>query len=369
MEFAESSSAPIPEINFSLLPPTQKGVDRVHWVEYRPSGQVLENNPIDFIIPGNGADYIDLKRSYLHTKFQVLKADGTEVGADDHVSVINLIHHTMWSQIDTFLNQQLVSSSTNNYGYKAYLDTLLHNDKQVKDTRLQSHLWYGDTAGAMDAANPLTGGNSGLAYRYALVGANKQAHTYGPLLTDLAQMDKWIMNGIDVHIRLWPAKNTFTLMKEDTITGDFKIKISSIVLQACKITLKPDVLTAQNGMKSLAIYPYKRSRIQTFSIPTGSYLFREDNLFQFDKPSQLIVGFVSSNAYQGSYTKNPFNFVHEKINQIALYVNDVSLPGQPMKLNFDKGDYLEAYNSLFKSFGIDTQDKGNNIDVDDYQKG
>ena len=92
-------------------------------------------------------------------------------------------------------------------------------------------------------------------------------------------------------------------------------------------------------------------------------------MFQFDKPSQIIVGFVASTAYQGSYTKNPFNFVHKDLNQIALYVNDISLPGQPMQLNFDDNDYLEAYNSIFKSFGVDTQNKGNDISLEAYKKG
>ena len=247
--------------------------DKIQWVEHRPIGQLLDNNPIDFIIHGN-SDYLDLKRSYLHTKFKVLKADGTDTGDDDLVSVINLFHHTMWNQIDTILNGQLVSSSTTNYGYKAYIDTLLHHDKEVKDTRLQSHGWYADTPSSLDTTHPLAGTNlnSGLGSRYALVSGSKQVHTYGPLMTDLAQMNKYIQNSIDVHLRLWPAKNAFTLVKGDTVTGDFKIKISSIVFQACKVKLKPDVLMAQSAMKSFAVYPYKRSRIQTFCHSKGKLL-------------------------------------------------------------------------------------------------
>ena len=121
--------------------------------------------------------------------------------------------------------------------------------------------------------------------------------------------------------------------------------------------------------KSPALYPYIRSRIQTYSIPAGSFLFREDNNFQGEKPQKIIVGLVSSSSYAGSYEKNPYNFQHKNISQIGLYIDDLPVPLQPLNLNFDTGDYLEAYNLLFTSYGIDGKDKGQDITISDFGKG
>ena len=69
-------------------------------------------------------------------------------------------------------------------------------------------------------------------------------------------------------------------------------------MHACKISVAPEIMVAHNAMlaKTPAKYPYDRTRILTYALPTGSYLFREDNLFQFEKPDKIIVGFVSSAA-------------------------------------------------------------------------
>ena len=166
------------------------------------------------------------------------------------------------------------------------------------------------------------------------------------------------------------TKSKFTLVKPDTIMGDFKIKIADIYMHACKVAVAPDVVVAHNVMltKTPAKYPYDRTRILTYALSQGSYLFREDNLFQFEKPDRIIVGFVSSAAFQGSYTRNPFNFLNLNINNIALCVNDISTPSQPMKL-FDDLDYKQAYYNLFTSLGKDGKDVGLGISPEDFPNG
>ena len=68
----------------------------------------------------------------------------------------------------------------------------------------------------MDASAVLTGGNSGLSERYAL-GNNQTCHVYGPLNADMFQLNKYILNGVETRITLWPSKSKFNLVKPDTI--------------------------------------------------------------------------------------------------------------------------------------------------------
>ena len=371
MQFADSKEANIPQLDLFTLPKTQTTIAKQQWYEYRPvNSSDYTNTPCDFIIPGNSVDVIDLSRSYLYLHLKVVKQDGSDVGADDKVGIVNNILHSMWSQVDVFLNQQLISSSTRDYQYKSYIDTVLFNDKSTKETRLQTSGFYKDS-GDIESTDVLTGTNLGLTEIYSLVSASRGAYFYGPLLADITQVDRYILGGVDVHLRLWPSNQKFNLVKPATIVGDFKIKILDIAYHVCKLNLTPDFLLGQDTMlkKHNALYPYKRSRIQTFAIPTGSYVFIETNLFQFERCQQVIVGFLKSEAYQGSYTKKPFNFVDATLSEIALFVDDIACPFSPIQCNFSKREYAELYYNMFSNIGIDKEDKGNFIDYEDFRNG
>ena len=83
---------------------------------------------------------------------------------------------------------------------------------------------------------------------------------------------------------------------------------------------------------------------------------------------------VSAEAYNGSYVKNPFNFKHYNIDNVALVVNETVVGGQPLSVNFNATkaegrDYVAAYNHMFSGTGTQGKDFGNNITIDDFAKG
>lgn len=59
-----------------------------------------------------------------------------------------------------------------------------------------------------------------------------------------------------------------------------------------------------------ALYPHLSSRFKIASVSKGEYSHSQNNLFEGEVPSQLIVGLVSSAAYGGNYMykKSPFRF-------------------------------------------------------------
>lgn len=62
-----------------------------------------------------------------------------------------------------------------------------------------------------------------------------------------------------------------------------------------------------------------------------------DDVFQGDIPESLVVGLVSSRAYSGDYTLNPYNFQHFNCNFAAFYVDGKSVPTNPIEPNYSKG--------------------------------
>ena len=78
---------------------------------------------------------------------------------------------------------------------------------------------------------------------------------------------------------------------------------------------------------------------------------------------------VDNDSMNGIYSKNPFNFQHYNVQQVGVYINGESLPGQPIKTNFSKNQFLEGYQSLFASTGKLNSDSGLDIHRDDYMNG
>ena len=56
---------------------------------------------------------------------------------------------------------------------------------------------------------------------------------------------------------------------------------------------------------------------------------------------------VKTQAFSGDYKLNPFNFLHSNVNWIELSVDGLSVPGQPLKPNFEMGDYTSSFLSMF----------------------
>lgn len=252
---------------------TNQEISKVKWVDFRPTGSITHGSPIEFYISGTGDDYMDLKRTRLYLKIQVANSDGSHLGIDDRVGPINLMLHSMFSQVDVSLqNIQVGNGVGSNYSYKAYLDTLINQGNATKKSLLQAQGYFKDRAGMMDESDPINGGNSGLAERFTMVWNATSAvicDLEGPLMSDLCQQDLPLPNGINVRVRLWPSKAPFFLMTE--VDKEFKVLIHEAVLKVCKISPSPQMVlrNEQHFSKSTAKYPYLRTEIVTQNISSG----------------------------------------------------------------------------------------------------
>ena len=147
------------------------------------------------------------------------------------VSPINFLHQTMWRQIDVHVQQKLIRSSSTNHAYKSIIDTLLFSPLGGHHSKLQSQLFYKDTAGTHNNTNITTTPlNQGLIYRRVLTENSKEFDMEGPLLCDLFQIKKYILNGVELKIKLWQQENSFCLMWPDS-SKKYKIKIVETILR------------------------------------------------------------------------------------------------------------------------------------------
>ncbi len=211
-----------PEIDLFSTPPTQTPVKQGYWVEYSPVVALTDDTSIiDFAIPGNVNEYLDLYNSYIHVKAKVVQADGTALVTQ--VTPVNLMLHSLFSQVDVSLNGKLVTPSTNNYPYKSYISTLLSYGREAKLSQLTSALWYKDTPGHMDAL--IGDDNKGLAKRWSFVEDSKQVDLFGKLHVDLMYQERYILNKVSMAVRLVRSKPQFVLMAAGR-DPDYKVVIT-----------------------------------------------------------------------------------------------------------------------------------------------
>ncbi|KAI0241941.1 hypothetical protein LSAT2_015400, partial [Lamellibrachia satsuma] len=325
------------ELDLFTVPPTQTSIIDSHVVEHQPLSSLDSGGPIEFLIPGSGDDYLDLANTILHVQAKVTRANGDDLDLADPVGPVNNWLHALISQADVSLNNTLVTPSTNTYAYRALIETLLSYGPDAKDTQLTSQLWHKDTATRMDAVEIADGpaANEGFVARRENILRSRVVDMMGRLHVDLFLQDKFLINGVDVKIRLVRSKPAFALMAGG-VNPDYKIQIVNACLFAKKVTVNPSVQIAHVKAleKSTVKYPMRSVECKVYSIPAGTR----------------------------SHTNNAISF-------LAVYVDGRQIPSKPFQPNFEDDLFVRSYMSLFSSTGKLWQDEGNGLTRSDYRHG
>ena len=354
---------------FSVCP-TQTSIESGDYIEYLPLGNVEGATNIEFFVnQKNSTEYIDLSNSYLHMKVKVVNNDGTPLNDDAPVAPVNNFLHSFFSQLDISLNNTLVTPSENTYAFRAYIENTLNYNSNAKKTQLSSEGYYRDDSHKFEDFS-LKGDNSGFKQRAALAAKSQTIDLFGRLHSDLMNLSKYLLNGVDVKIRLVKSSEDFHLL-DATPDVSYKTVLHKISLFVRKVKINPAVFLAHEKMleRETAKYPLKRTTIKAFSVPAGHLSITKDNLFLTQLPTRIIVGCVASEAFNGSYSKNPFNFKHENISYLSLFVDGRQIPASPLTPNFVSKEYVRSYHRLFSELGLANKNEGNYIHYRDFDGG
>ncbi|XP_072050212.1 uncharacterized protein F54H12.2-like [Amphiura filiformis] len=372
----QSCECTLSQLDLFTVPPTQTSIMNGKWTEFFPITTLNSDTaPIEFNIDGTD-EYVDLSSTILQIKAKLVKADGTNLADGETVGPVNLFMQSLFSQLDVSLNGMLVSQSSSTYGYRAYLETLLNYSKDTQQSQMTASLMYKDTAGKMNVANPLTDSpddNKGLKKRATFSAGSKVIDMSGPLHADICFQGKYLLNNVDLKLKLHRAKESFCLMSS-TNNPAYKVKIVGASLLVRRVTLNPGIVLAHAKAleRGTAKYPVSRVQIKSFTIPAGDLSITKEGLFTGQIPKRIVVGLVSNNAFNGSYTQNPYNFQNFSLNKCGVYVDGVQLPLRPLTPKYlaDGGqEYILNYQTLYTGLNKLYKDFGGIIDRDDYSSG
>ena len=311
------------EIDLFRVPPTQQSLERGRWIDYAPLSSVENpDSAITYLIAGTD-EYIDLSKTILTVRGEITKGDGTKLTGDGQTDVapVNNFLHSLFKQVDVYLNGKQVTPAMGTYPYRAYIETLLNYDASAKEYQFTSALYYKDTATKMDDAGalpssktitlkqasvsgasadvevsiPVPGtGNQGFAKRSAFVQNGKQFVLSGPIFTDIFMSDRLLLNMMDLKVVLNRSNPKFCLMdktSETAPTVNPQVKLSEVILKIRKVKVDQAVSDGIERMlkQTPALYPIRRVECKILTVPSGLPTTRQDNIF-FRNHSKDICG-------------------------------------------------------------------------------
>ena len=333
------------QLDLFSVPPIQTSLEDGFFTEYRPLSMLTLAGPVEFCIAAESSNYIDLAYTFLYVRASVTQADGIDLEQGVEIAPECNFLHSLWSQCDLYLNDTLVTQSSNNYSYRSYMETLLSFGKDAKDSQLSSVLWYQNTAGAfnMRGAN-----NASYTKRKALAAQGHEIDMMGRLHLDMGFQSRYILNGMKIKYRLIRSKDSFCLHGNPN-QAENKVSLKEVSLFCQKVKPNPSIQLAhakalQHGT---AKYPLRRVEVKAFTISQRNRSFSKESLFLGQLPTRLVVGFVDNDAYNGNVAKLPFNFMNYDINFLCVYCDGTQIPSSPLQPDFESHKFIRSYLRLF----------------------
>ena len=405
------------EIDLFSVPPTQQSLERGRWIDYAPLSSVENpDSAITYLIAGTD-EYIDLSKTILTVTEKITAGGGTALSGGNQTSVapVNNFLHSLFKQVDVYLNGKQVTPAMSTYAYRAYIETLLNYDVSAKKSQFTSALYYKDTATQMDKAGALPAlkevkiksksdtetvgwlytagtGNQGFAKRSEFIRNGKQFVLSGPIFADIFMSDRLLLNMVDLKVVLNRSNPKFCLMDLSGPAGGTvpavkpEVKLTDVILKIRKVKVDQAVSDGIECMlkQTPALYPVRRVECKILTVGENLPATRQDNIFLGIIPKTFVVGFVAVDAVSGVYHKNPYNFAHFGVTSLSLTANGEEIPFKQLTLKYPKDpdgkidttadkdaelDFDEAYNTLFSGTGKIYSNAGLDIDRDDYPGG
>ena len=356
--------------------PVQTSVKSGSWTEIRPISALAQNSLIEFVVSGNGENYLDLRNSRFCLSARVVKSNGENLDAGDKIAPVNFLLHSIFRQVDVYLNGVLVSHADHFYPYRAFLEKVLTYDRDTLRSQGQTALYEEDRDNVENTEN------AGWQKRSDQITLSKTIQLQDRIHSDLFLQDRYVLNGVDLRIVLNRHNEPFFLQapveeaNNDPAAGNqnvqptYKLIIDDAYLMIRQVQLNPDILVSHMQQLSLgpAFYPIRRIKMKTYSIASGTRSKSIDNIFLGQLPTRLVVGFVKNRNLNGDYLKYPFDFSPEDVSFLSLNVNGLPIPKGGIRMNFRDGNIMEGYSSIFSGTNSLYENFGSIITPKNYQK-
>ncbi len=337
--------------------------------EYHPQSPLTDTSPIEFFIPGNDTQYIDLSRTRIKLRLKVVGAAGSDLADQADKTVLNYapanyIVASAFEAVKVHVHETEVTSKDSLYPYQAYLETLLSYGSDFKKGQAEA-------GGFFRVKNEANTDDDGWVSRKTLCNASKTFEVVGRPHGEIFNQTRYMMPGMDIRIQFNKSAHKFALECYGSGKENIQLKILEAKLYVRKLTLLPSIqLAHMMTWKDTPVnYPGTKVSMKSYSLPIGTFTHTNESLLKGLVPQRLIVGIIPTDNYQGNYGKNPFLFANNGLQQIIITCNSEQTTQHVINVDKDEDRVLDGFISLFDAMGITYCDAGLDMRVNEYKNG
>ena len=374
-----------PNLNLFDVPPTDYSLVESRYVPINPFTTGI--HPIDFQIDPQDS-FVDLSKSYFEGELQLKLDNGGNIANDTLVTICNNLMHSLFKQINVRLNGTLISPQTDTYHHKAYMDAVIHNDRDDGETILKPEGWFNgltcrDASGTALTANQLNVGHDDhkalsedernwVKSIKPFNGGKKVVLRFKPYL-EVFQLSKLLVPGVQIQIQMylnsreiWSKKHGGARHIRDITADDLKMTFFLNQKKVLPSVSRGLLNQFQKGSKK-AVYPTTRSEIRTFNHPNDSVYFEANNVFHNQLPNRVIVALLDQTAFNGSEAKYAFGYKTFNITSIKQLVRGEEYPYRILELDHQNASQdLRGYHQFLQATECLTKRKGNMVRAEDW---
>jgi len=274
--------------------------------------------------------------------------------AAEFVVPIDCFFQTQWSNLILKLNNEVITSTSQDFGYQSYMEILLRTEEAAMENLTHKWLFTKDSGRKRKTdVHPYRSENRGAVMRSRRVRSRNMVQLGGRIFTDFFKNPELLLlNGVAINLRLTPAEDKFRFnVFPESLNTQFEYKIHSIQLKIPYVTLNEDSLRGcANILNDTPVYyKYVRNDFKYVPLTQGIREIKLPDLFDKRIPIDLVLAMVDAERHYGNFQLDPFFFNRNNVEQVAFYLDNVSIPELPIEFGDSRESVLVENEENFNS--------------------
>ena len=332
----------------------------------------LDENSIEFEFQTDRNNYIDLRQTYLSLVLKLVKHRGfdtyetTEVvkehkddtettedsdeDSDDEsvepvmpVTHVNNIMHSIFSNVEVYINNQQIYNSNGLYAHKSYISNNFKG--AISDYKGVLHCeGYDFEDDPEDVLNvPMYG--PFFKRRMTMLSKPDGFTLYGKLGIDFFTTSELLYPNMKVRIRLIRARPNFYMISRNPHVS---LGIVDCSLYNRRLTLSDEYHKKKMDMLAYSPvqYNFMETVAKTFIIPSRQNQFIQENIFNNAPIRRIAIAMNTNSAFTGSFMENPFWYQQFGLRHIRI------LRGGQSVVDYDTSDDCRLYVTTMRAMNF-----------------
>ena len=331
--------------------PTNADVFRNETVNLIPVSADVDSSVIVFNYPGSNLYHIDLSRTFLSLRCQLLNEDGKPLPITSDVYPIPDILNSIWNNRKIFISNEPVKTG-DNFSFISYIRNVFSLRFSHKNSlAIGTSLYYEEDYIKKDIASKFK------------KSASKEFYLYGAQDVQPFTVKKLIPANTPLRFEYYRNSDAFVIhddTEDSTLKPHLKILEAKLELTCIQPNTKLNSDLEKRLQSENLIFDFLRADMSSYVIQSGIQKIQTAALSSGILPNRVLIFLLEQNRYIGNYKLNPFVFSHFNVNRVSLL-----LDGHPLlpdlEVNFQKEDLINTdavklYYKLYQMLGQDQKE-------------